>query len=369
MSQEPNSNEAPNTFPSKEDAVEVLPSEIKAYEQSLLFVERLLTISVSTICFLRGLFPKDAFRDLRYDSSCLKILYTGNYKAQWLIQCLGGAFDALQKQYLRQLMLGVYRNPNEPDTVMECYKFGIAYRSNGPELELTDETRKHTIRSGQQVKSALERSLFNFHTLCQNLKHIDDEVFVTIKLLYYNDRTPASYEPPGFGPGIHDNFNFRFDCRTVRPVVMKAFKTKTGYHSLNLCVESVLCARAENGEYAEKTCCLRCALKKLGMCHDMKVFSNTKIARLLAIYRQAIYALMTNPEQCITFDHFRNMLQQKPKVLAKVWQSLEKRRCLSGVGSEKRIVRQAVIRIAGLLLDLLPEDASGHSLKNTKDLK
>ncbi|KAK2184336.1 hypothetical protein NP493_271g02031 [Ridgeia piscesae] len=60
---------------------------------------------------------------LKDDSSCPG--------ACQVIKWVKGCFDALDKKYLKMLMIGIYVNPDDPDTVIESYTFKFSYTEEG----------------------------------------------------------------------------------------------------------------------------------------------------------------------------------------------------------------------------------------------
>ncbi|KAM4707082.1 HORMA domain-containing protein 2 [Discoglossus pictus] len=78
-----------------------LPNETSSEQESLVVVKRLLAISVSSITYLRGLFPESSYGTRYLDELCLKILredknYPGSLQ---IVQWIQGCFDALEKKY------------------------------------------------------------------------------------------------------------------------------------------------------------------------------------------------------------------------------------------------------------------------------
>ncbi|VDO83132.1 unnamed protein product [Soboliphyme baturini] len=76
--------------------------------------------------------------------------------------------------------------------------------------------------------------------LCQNLEDIEDDAYVTMKLFYYDERTPIEYHPPGFDSAEQETFDYDYDVKN--PVPVKVGTVTTGFHSCKLSVQSVLCS-------------------------------------------------------------------------------------------------------------------------------
>ena len=107
----------------------IFPPDVATELQSTLFVKKLLAVAVSTVSYLRALFPEDAFGDRCLEDVRLKILRDDADfpEARKVIQWLRGCFDALHKKYLRAVLIGIYENPDDPNTVVEEYSFKFSY--------------------------------------------------------------------------------------------------------------------------------------------------------------------------------------------------------------------------------------------------
>ena len=106
------------------------PTKFSTETSSCVFVKKLVTVAVSNIAYLRSMFPEMAYANRSLDGMQLKILRGKNEcpEAQSLARWLMGAFDALEKKYLRELMLVVYKDPSNPDIVEELYTFRYSHR-------------------------------------------------------------------------------------------------------------------------------------------------------------------------------------------------------------------------------------------------
>uniref|UniRef100_T2M9R3 HORMA domain-containing protein 1 n=1 Tax=Hydra vulgaris TaxID=6087 RepID=T2M9R3_HYDVU len=178
----------------------IFPNEQVTETQSTLFVKKLLAVAVSSISYLRALFPENAFGDRCLEDVNLKILRDDSAcpEACRVIQWIRGCFDALEKKYLRAVLVGIYEDPDDPDTVIEEYSFKFSY-GNGAGLDIyRNGVQISTARSDAETKKATIRLLRTIVLLSQTLSPLPDDVMMTMKLLYYDDVTPEDYNPPGF---------------------------------------------------------------------------------------------------------------------------------------------------------------------------
>ncbi|CAI8028533.1 HORMA domain-containing protein 1, partial [Geodia barretti] len=84
------------------------------------------------------------------------------------------------------------------------------------------ETRKATIK--------LLRTIV---VLTQTLKPLPDDVMMTMKLYYYDDVTPGTYEPPGFQATAAEDFVFK-----EAPMNIRVGDVDTPFHSVKLRIKT-----------------------------------------------------------------------------------------------------------------------------------
>jgi hypothetical protein len=97
--------------------------------QSLTLTKNLLLATIGSIAYVRMLFPEDNFLTKGLDGIAVKTLkqnvsLEANTLLEWIER---GVFDAIQKQYLHQLVFGIYLNPENPLDVIEQYQFEFTY--------------------------------------------------------------------------------------------------------------------------------------------------------------------------------------------------------------------------------------------------
>ncbi|KAK2901330.1 hypothetical protein QQF64_014466 [Cirrhinus molitorella] len=190
----------------KEAIVEALDTKA----QSVVFVKRMVVIAVSSITYLRGIFPEDSYRSRYMEDLCIKVLKQDCScpEARKLIKWLLGCFDALEKRYLQMVVIGVHTSPDVKNHVIESYQFKFRYSECGPQMDILSNVNgdmKVTLEDTKKASSLLIRKLF---LLMQNLESLPTGVYLTMKLFYYDDVTPPEYEPPGFKAGVNDSLWF-----------------------------------------------------------------------------------------------------------------------------------------------------------------
>ncbi|XP_072500820.1 HORMA domain-containing protein 1 isoform X1 [Notamacropus eugenii] len=210
----------------------LFPNKISTEQQSLVLVKRLLAVSVSCITYLRGIFPECAYGTRYLDDLCVKILREDRKcpGSTQLVKWMLGCYDALQKKYLRMVVLAVYSNPEDPQTISECYQFKFKYTSNGPVMDLTSKSKGNSSNlSSSDTKKASILLIRKIYILMQNLGPLPNDVCLTMKLFYYDEVTPPDYQPPGFKEG---------DCEGVifdgEPMYLNVGEVPTPFHTLKV---------------------------------------------------------------------------------------------------------------------------------------
>ncbi|XP_053555812.1 HORMA domain-containing protein 2 [Bombina bombina] len=210
-----------------------LPNKISSEQESLLVIKRLLAISVSSITYLRGLFPESSYGTRYLEELCLKILREDKScpGSLQIVKWIQGSFDALEKKYLRMAVLMFYTEPCDPESVTELYQFKFKYTKEGPKMNfISNRTSVEGILKNEDLKVAGTLLLRKLYILMQNLGPLPNDVTLTMKLYYYSDVTPASYQPPGFKEAQSLNsLIFQGD-----PVNLKVGSIATDFHSMKI---------------------------------------------------------------------------------------------------------------------------------------
>ncbi|XP_006755792.1 PREDICTED: HORMA domain-containing protein 1 [Myotis davidii] len=210
----------------------VFPNKILTEQSSLMLVKRLLAISVSCITYLRGIFPESAYGSRYLDDLCVKILKEDKScpGATQLVHWMRGCYDALQRKYLRIVVLAVYTNPEDPQTISECYQFKFKYTENGPVMDFISQNQStESSLSSADTKKASILLIRKMYVLMQNLEPLPNDVCLTMKLFYYDEVTPPGYQPPGFMDG---------DCEGVifegEPMYLNVGEVPTPFHTFKV---------------------------------------------------------------------------------------------------------------------------------------
>ncbi|XP_053822770.1 HORMA domain-containing protein 1 isoform X4 [Vidua chalybeata] len=209
----------------------VFPKKIATEQQSLMLVKRLLAVAVSCITYLRGIFPESAYGTRYMDDVCVKILREDKNcpGSTQLVKWMLGCYDALQKKYLRQIVLAVYTQTEDPQTVTECYHFKFKYTHNGPLLDFGSKDKSDSTITCADTKKASILLIRKIYILMQNLSPLPNDVCLTMKLLYYDEVTPPDYQPPGFKEAKDEGLLFKEE-----PMYLNVGEVPTPFHLLKL---------------------------------------------------------------------------------------------------------------------------------------
>ncbi|XP_067425554.1 HORMA domain-containing protein 1 isoform X3 [Emydura macquarii macquarii] len=210
----------------------IFPNKISTEQQSLILVKRLLAVSVSCITYLRGIFPECAYGTRYLDDLCVKILREDKNcpGSTQLVKWMLGCYDALQKKYLRMVVLAVYTHPEDPQTVTECYQFKFKYTNKGPVMDFTSKNKGNdSIITCTDTKKASILLIRKIYVLMQNLGPLPNDVCLTMKLFYYDEVTPPDYQPPGFKEGDCDTMVFEGE-----PMYLNVGEVPTPFHMLKV---------------------------------------------------------------------------------------------------------------------------------------
>ncbi|CAM1314367.1 HORMAD1 (predicted) [Pycnogonum litorale] len=214
---------------------ENFPETITTEAQSLMFVKKMVAIAISEITYLRAMFPEIAYSERSIEGLTVRILrddkaYPGACRVvHWVLGC----YDALQKNYLRQITLALFKDSDKPNNVFESYTFRFSYNNQSGVTILRNGSKVTDFISSDEIKTATMKLMRTISYLMQSLMDIPDHAYMTMKLTYYDEVTPEDYEPPGFVASPYKVCEFDEKTATVR-----IGNVATNYHSVDVRVTS-----------------------------------------------------------------------------------------------------------------------------------
>ncbi|XP_029959710.1 HORMA domain-containing protein 1 [Salarias fasciatus] len=211
--------------------VQLTPDQVVTEQQSLIVMKKLLAIAVSGITYLRGIFPGKAYGKkyvdgqevviLREEHSCPGVIH--------ILHWMQGCFEAIQKKYLRYVVISISADPENPQKVLEVYQFKIQYNTGGALMDFESNNNSKLSMSCGNTKAASILLVRKLYTLMQNLGPLPDTVCLSMKLAYYDDITPLDYQPPGFKEAESGTMEFESE-----PLRLTMGEVVTPFHSLKL---------------------------------------------------------------------------------------------------------------------------------------
>ncbi|XP_051922447.1 HORMA domain-containing protein 1 isoform X2 [Hippocampus zosterae] len=226
-----------NEFASFPQDPQLLPNRVVSELQSVSVIKNLLAIGVSSIMYLRGLFPERAYESKYFEDQKVMILREERTcpGACQIVEWITGCFDAIQMKYLRTIIMSVSTDPDDPQKVTEFYQFRIHYNTEGaqmnfgrssPSISTPNEDFAIAVGSTEKASILLVRKLY---ILMQNLGPLPNKIFLNMTLTYYDEVTPHNYQPPGFKEADGDILVFERE-----PVRLTLGEVYTPFHSLKV---------------------------------------------------------------------------------------------------------------------------------------
>ncbi|XP_050690732.1 uncharacterized protein LOC126982597 [Eriocheir sinensis] len=220
----------------------VFPAEQNTLQESEVFVKKLLIVGLSSITYLRTIFPESSYHEQHLDGLKLKVLRdntncrTSNTMVSWMRGCC----EAIEKRYLRQLIFAILNKDNLQEA-HETYTYKFRYTDAG--TVISGPGTPDSAMLSNETRQATEKMLRTIILLTQTMGPLPKSICLSIKLGYYDDVTPKDYEPPSFGPSEDKPFTFR-----SKPVTIKVGSASTKFHAMKLyvCVEKNSYPTGEN---------------------------------------------------------------------------------------------------------------------------
>ncbi|KAG8346001.1 HORMA domain [Trypanosoma vivax] len=224
--------------------------------QSLAAVRNFIRVTVSCVTYLRGLCSDESYQPRQFLGLHLKQLTRTSPEADTISRWMeDGAFDAINKGYLKELALCIY-TPNCCE-LLESYSFNLSYSQDGQRAALTfaggsqsgatdqsfggDMSTQRAVlvsggqrrRSREEVQQALARVITKIMEVVEALPPLLCERVLTMQLKYHEDVTPPLYEPPCFTQAskclVLANRKTKNDSMSVATL-------DTGHHALSIMI-------------------------------------------------------------------------------------------------------------------------------------
>ncbi|XP_063850758.1 uncharacterized protein LOC135094521 isoform X1 [Scylla paramamosain] len=220
----------------------VFPAEQKTLQQSEAFVKKLLALGISSITYLRNIFPEGSYHEQHLDGLKLKLLVDDSScrSSNMVVSWMRGCFQALERKYLKRLTFAILNRDNHKEAY-ETYTYKFRYTDDGPVM--TGPGGPEIAARVEDTRKSTQKMLRTILFLTQSMKPLPKNICLSMKLGYYDDMTPWDYEPPCFSPINEPGFTF-----SSKPVTIKMGNVSTKFHSMKLyvCVEKDAYLTGEN---------------------------------------------------------------------------------------------------------------------------
>jgi len=168
-------------------------------EESATLVRNLLRTSISTVCFVRSVFPESFFVDRTVSGVRIKSLSPADHYSKSVLNWLeNGVFDALRLKYLRMLSFGFYRDKDEKELI-EAYEFKVSYPdASGATVKLSHQSSASPLQNKAEITANMRDLMLNISEFSEQLESLPDTRYISMKMFYYEDITPLDYNPKYF---------------------------------------------------------------------------------------------------------------------------------------------------------------------------
>ncbi|KAG1823276.1 HORMA domain-containing protein, partial [Suillus variegatus] len=236
-------------------------------KQSLECVQTLLKAGLGCIAYLRGLLPAENFGEYRlssqnngrasssgsFSSDGTTGLNISGFKFMTLnrgftnegdriIDYLeNGIFEAIDKQYLRKVIFGIYLDSKDPNNIVEAYTFNFQYHKLPgshtviPIMTLGDQLSKMSLARPDPVSDALKTGKL------PTLGEVKRKNRYGNFKLFFNEDAPDDYQPPHFQAADAEANKWFFTTHMANEVPERTSigQVNAGWHGLDMKVVSV----------------------------------------------------------------------------------------------------------------------------------
>ncbi|KAG2135217.1 HORMA domain-containing protein [Suillus bovinus] len=250
----------------------IVPQTI-SNKQSLECVQTLLKAGLGCIAYLRGLLPAENFSEYRlssrnngrasssgsFSSDGTTGLNISGFKLMTLnrgftnegdriIDYLeNGIFDAIDKQYLRKVIFGIYLDSKDPNNIVEAYTFNFHYHklpgshTTIPIMTLGDQLSKMSLARPDPVSEALKKGQMPTLGEVKRSVKVQQSLLIWNRFLFFNEDAPDDYQPPHFQAADAEANKWFFTTHAANEVPERTSigQVSAGWHGLDMKVVSV----------------------------------------------------------------------------------------------------------------------------------
>jgi hypothetical protein len=216
--------------------------KISTIQQSVECIKSTTLSVLSTIAYLRDLFPESVFYQHSFAQLPLKKIKRGiiNEADSFLDWIEKGCFDAINRNYLKCIVFAIYChqsklietftiNVNTLDCPTGKGTMNVGYRGN-----VMDNPFEVKESQDLDIYKSINKLLKTVCLIVQQLEELPEVKCLTMKL-YYTDKTPENYQPPFFKSAQNNSSNALNDEIKGQNVMTMTFgQSETPFHGIEV---------------------------------------------------------------------------------------------------------------------------------------
>ncbi|XP_054266914.1 HORMA domain-containing protein 1-like [Macrosteles quadrilineatus] len=213
--------------------------------KSIEFMKKLMVVSVSSIAYLRGIFPASAFAEKRLAGQPVHVL-KGTEEApevKTLIEYIRGSFDLVHSQHLKKFIFLIQKEL----VTLETYTFSFVYNHDTIACDVLGEVdgkeviHEQNLGLPDEIEKSVRQLVRCILTHAVTLHPLPTNFSLTVKL-QVDDDTPEEILPNFLQLAAEDEIKFPGEVETL-----KLGKVETKYMTFGLVSKSTL----QEGPYQE----------------------------------------------------------------------------------------------------------------------
>ena len=182
----------------------ITESAVETNEESAKLFKKVVATAVSTIMYYRGIFDEKDYGPTEVGDVQTYVLCNKGGKPQKndLLRVLKSVFEALEKKFAKQIIVGFHEKEKENTNFFEAYSFKFTY-GNGER------------KDSEELVEEFSNMIGEIKRLAQSAKPLDKEPYVAVHMAY-NDNAPFGYNPDGFKSlKLDPEFSFVGEMKTT----------------------------------------------------------------------------------------------------------------------------------------------------------
>nr|XP_021187781.2 uncharacterized protein LOC110374412 [Helicoverpa armigera] len=206
----------------------------ETFTSSATFMKQLTVVAISTITYLKNVFPEESYTMETFGGIKLRILKKRcrDELAEFVSTALTQAFEALDKKYLHQLVICFYDGDCKMENLAEYHVFEYLYNADGVAMNVHSKTKDNAKTSTRYAFENVRERTIHLIRACvvimQGCQMEMPESYDVSLRLYYNEDAPEGYQAPGFLSAIEEHDHIE----STLPESVKLGYVETPFHRM-----------------------------------------------------------------------------------------------------------------------------------------